>query len=570
LETPRITFGPFVISASPRILLCKDTVVPVSPKPLALLAILAKAQGRVVPKSELLKTVWPDTFVEDANLTQNISVLRKLLSDEYPGKSPIETIAKVGYRFREPVLIEQEVSASLVAAEGTSASDVSAPDVSDATFSIPADAAAQSLSSGSSLNRQRRRTLTALLTSALIVGSAAFAIMIQRHIQADVRARKTASNLIEPRGTVSSNPEANRLYVEGMKLSQAFDGRGAADRLQRAVALDPNFALAHLELSGALTILGEQNRAIEEAQKAESLSASLPREQQLVIRARAAAAENRYDDAAATYRSLYTFAPDNTGYAMLMAANLSYAGHPRQALDSLQPILATDKTGTLDPRLYSVVADCYSLLGDWTSTLAWASKGVDESKRRGDTVLYGRMLTTRTQALFFTHQYDEALAETQQALEIARRFSDLSGELRALNRLAQIETALKKLPEARSMLEQALDLEERSGQVERKLQTLSSLGVVMQDLGHPSEARALFQQELATARDINQPDFVVKARLDLAREQILDGDLYGGQASLRRIVSDATRLNDAELQLEATKELRAARSSDMNRSRLRQ
>ena len=63
------------------------------------LLVLVENSGRVVSKDELMKAVWPDTFVEEGNLTQNISVLRKVLG-ENPGEHIyIETVPKQGYRF---------------------------------------------------------------------------------------------------------------------------------------------------------------------------------------------------------------------------------------------------------------------------------------------------------------------------------------------------------------------------------------------------------------------------------------------------------------------------------------
>ncbi len=55
-------------------------------------------------KDELLQEVWPDTFVEEANLTQNIFTLRRALGDERADPTYIETVARRGYRFIAPVI----------------------------------------------------------------------------------------------------------------------------------------------------------------------------------------------------------------------------------------------------------------------------------------------------------------------------------------------------------------------------------------------------------------------------------------------------------------------------------
>jgi Tol biopolymer transport system component len=77
----------------------RDQVVPLTPKVFHTLLVLVENSGQVVSKDELMKSVWPDTFVEEGNLTQNISVLRKVLGENSGEHTYIETIPKQGYRF---------------------------------------------------------------------------------------------------------------------------------------------------------------------------------------------------------------------------------------------------------------------------------------------------------------------------------------------------------------------------------------------------------------------------------------------------------------------------------------
>ena len=77
-NTPKIRrFGPFELDLEQRLLFRAGESVPLTPKAFDTLAVLVERQGKVVDKTELLKLVWPDTFVEENNLTQNISSLRK-------------------------------------------------------------------------------------------------------------------------------------------------------------------------------------------------------------------------------------------------------------------------------------------------------------------------------------------------------------------------------------------------------------------------------------------------------------------------------------------------------------
>src|SRR5688500_18186496 len=92
-------FGPYRLEASTRRLARGDELVPLTPKAFDILLALVERRDRVVDKTELMKIVWPDSFVEEANLSQTIFVLRKTLGDAADGGQYIETVPRRGYRF---------------------------------------------------------------------------------------------------------------------------------------------------------------------------------------------------------------------------------------------------------------------------------------------------------------------------------------------------------------------------------------------------------------------------------------------------------------------------------------
>src|SRR5579884_1618790 len=95
------TFGSYSLDLSSRTLTRSGEVVTLAPKTFDLLALLVKSSGRLLSKSELMAALWPDMFVEEANLSFQISALRKALAEE--GSQWIETVPKHGYRFRAEV-----------------------------------------------------------------------------------------------------------------------------------------------------------------------------------------------------------------------------------------------------------------------------------------------------------------------------------------------------------------------------------------------------------------------------------------------------------------------------------
>jgi len=96
-------FGPFRVDPDKQVLSCEDRLVPLAPKAFETLLILLRHSREVVSKDELMKAVWPDAFVEEANLSQNIFVLRKALGDTPEDKRYIVTHPGRGYRFASDV-----------------------------------------------------------------------------------------------------------------------------------------------------------------------------------------------------------------------------------------------------------------------------------------------------------------------------------------------------------------------------------------------------------------------------------------------------------------------------------
>jgi DNA-binding winged helix-turn-helix (wHTH) protein/tetratricopeptide (TPR) repeat protein len=89
----------FVVDPVRRVLLRRGEPVAVTPKALSILFILLEKQGEVVTKQELIQRIWPDTFVTEANLTQNISSLRKALGERASSRRYIVTVPGRGYSF---------------------------------------------------------------------------------------------------------------------------------------------------------------------------------------------------------------------------------------------------------------------------------------------------------------------------------------------------------------------------------------------------------------------------------------------------------------------------------------
>lgn len=178
-------FGPYRIDSAERRLQRDGETIPITPKATdTLLALVANA-GRVLEKDELIKIVWPDTFVEEGALARNISALRKALGDDAESSQYVETIPKRGYRFVAPVT---DVSA-------IPPTEPSAP---------PIDR----------VSRPRFRRWLALAAAALLVAAAALSYFGLSRRRA-ARPARIASLAVLPLSNPSNDP-AQEYFADGM------------------------------------------------------------------------------------------------------------------------------------------------------------------------------------------------------------------------------------------------------------------------------------------------------------------------------------------------------------------
>src|SRR6185503_7712358 len=127
-------FGSFLLDQGERTLLNGEEHVSLTPKVFDILVVLVENAGRLVTKERLLEEVWPETFVEEANLSVNIATLRKALGTDQGKQQYIETISKRGYRFAANVVrVEAE---SVVKSDSSVTSAPATTDTPQATNSL--------------------------------------------------------------------------------------------------------------------------------------------------------------------------------------------------------------------------------------------------------------------------------------------------------------------------------------------------------------------------------------------------------------------------------------------------
>lgn len=183
-------FGHVTLDMEESRLLRDGQPVPLKPKVLETLLVLIESSGRVMDKEALMKRLWPDSFVEEANLAVNISQLRKALGDDENGEQFIETVPKRGYRFaaqvtrvlaeRADLVVHERTRSRIVIEEQETGSDEEAKRTIDTGGQAARTVALLPAAPVKFLFWQRRKVKVLLLTSALVLAAVGYFIYSQR------------------------------------------------------------------------------------------------------------------------------------------------------------------------------------------------------------------------------------------------------------------------------------------------------------------------------------------------------------------------------------------------------
>jgi DNA-binding winged helix-turn-helix (wHTH) protein len=301
-------FGPYRLDLSRRVLTRADETISLPPKATEVLVLLVTNAGQLLEKNELLKEVWPDTFVEESNLSQNIFILRRALGDERAGPRYIETVTRRGYRFIAAVrAVEAAVSAET---EALAADLTSRPIVAVVPFlNVTSDDQLEYLADGltdniinnlsrvsklrvmsrSAVFRHKRNEVdpqvigkelgaTAVLLGKLSSRPAGIAISVElvaaatgwllwgesfdcegkdileiqdvitRQLLASLKLQLSDDEEKHITARYTENAEAYQAYLEGRYHWSRYTRKGiekAIGHFRRAIELDPNYALAY-------------------------------------------------------------------------------------------------------------------------------------------------------------------------------------------------------------------------------------------------------------------------------------------------------------------------------------
>ncbi|HTS37325.1 MAG TPA: winged helix-turn-helix domain-containing protein [Candidatus Solibacter sp.] len=309
---------------------------------------------------------------------------------------------------------------------------------------------------------------------------------------------------IATRAALPSNEKAARLYAEGRARLWAYDYFAARDLLDKAIAADPDFPLAHAALSDVWWHTGYDARARVEARRALELSNQLSQEQQLLVEGQYQRTLEEWPKAVETYRSLFRLFPDNLDYGLLFASAQMHLS-PMDSLQTLAVLRRLPAPLGDDARIDMTEASAW-INRDFTQARAAAKLAIEKATAQGSPVIVGR-----TYGILC--QQEPAMDASTEAIDICR--NALQGSIAA------------KDPNGEAMMRT----------------DLASLYYLRGDLTQSAE---MFQQAVKKFRQVGNRDGVATALSDLANSRLSEGDLMEAKKLLQESIPEYQAVDDKE------------------------
>lgn len=301
-----------------------------------------------------------------------------------------------------------------------------------------------------------------------------------------------------------SDPEAARLYAEGLAQLRLLDAQSARERLTRAAALEPQHPFIHAALAAAEEALGYSSTALVEAKRAFELSQTLAPADRLAIEGRYRLATKDWERAITAYRSCFALHPDSVDDGLELASAQIDAQKGDDALKTLGEVRKLPAAAD-DPRVELAEARAALILATPKRALDAAQVAIKKSAARGAPILLAQSHQLAGRAHWALANAKEALAAYTTAEKMYAAAHDDAGRASALVLRSSLHSTQGDLAAARRCLEevQAIALKLRNKKTEASaligLANLVSDGSTAAD----NEALASYQRALALCLSID-------------------------------------------------------------------
>jgi eukaryotic-like serine/threonine-protein kinase len=336
-----------------------------------------------------------------------------------------------------------------------------------------------------------------------------------------------------------ANPEATRLYAEGLAKLRVFDALGARDFLEKAVAAAPSNAIGHSALADAWATLGYDIRAREESKKAFEFATNLPRQESLLIEARYRQLSREWDKAIDTYKTLFNFFPDNLEYGLGLAAVQTGAGKGNDALATIAALRKLPQPEGDDPRIDLAEANAAGAISDWKREQDCASRAARKGEIQGARLLVAQARIEEGRAFRALGDPQKANAASYQARRLFAAAGDRFGEARVLRNIGGVFLDQGDLENARKAFQEALQIHHEVGNKAGEAAQLSNVAVVLAFRKQVAEAKEAYGRSLAVSRELGDKAVIAATLMKIG---VLDFDV-GEMSDAKRHLQEAVAIS---------------------------
>ena len=347
---------------------------------------------------------------------------------------------------------------------------------------------------------------------------------------------------IATRAALPSNEKAARLYAEGRARLWAFDYFAARDLLNKAIAADTTFPLAHAALSDVWWHIGYDARARVEARRALELSNQLSQEQKLLVEGQYQRTVEEWPKAVETYRSLFSLFPDNLDYGLLFASAQMHLS----AADSFQTLAVLRQLPPPlgdDARIDMTEASAW-INRDFTKARAAAKLAIEKATAQGSPVIVGRTYGILCQQQPSIDASTEAIDICRNALEASIAARDPNGEAMMRTDLASLYYLRGDLTQSAEMLQQAVKKFKQVGNRDGVATALSNFADARLSQGELMEARKLLEESIPEYQAVDDKEGVVLNLDSLGDIWRQNGELDKAETAYRQAEVIARKMED--------------------------
>jgi tetratricopeptide (TPR) repeat protein len=350
------------------------------------------------------------------------------------------------------------------------------------------------------------------------------------HAGSDLRPRIgvseiSAVDVASVQASYPSTPEAARLYAEGAEKLRVYDAVAAKVLLEKAVAAEPKYPMAHSALAMAWAALGYDAKAVDEAKTAFELSGNLSREARLLVEGQYRELSKQWPLAIDIYRTLYGFFPDSLEYGLRLASSQSEGGKPKDALISIESLRKLPSPMGEDPRIDREQGQAFNFLGDFKQQLAAVTRTVQKADSQGARLLAASAHLAQCYSLQALGTPKEGRAQCESAKQIYATAGDRNGVAIAIDFIAQGFFGEGNLSESKKLDQEAMSIFRETGNRRRMGTTLTHLANVTWQEGDLDGALKGYAAALANFQEVGDKLNVAAAKDNLGSVHYLKGDL---------------------------------------------